>query len=268
MIFPTVMHRNANESPTVVRRVWAVRRLACPLGHSDNVGSTQCTTDTRLICSRSTTIFSMGGPWRAVGVSGQACITRYVKTRDYQPWSITRPLRARSLSADVAWINRNSPPEPSRMDLITMKLDVTYALHVKVGDVIVGEVNLNAPTRPVQPIAHGQTVHSISTDYERTGYPEIRFNFSTDPNSPAYSPWQKSSQLVMVVRDVFRNPLSDAAKAVIAGLVADGSTEEINKDGITADDSVWAEIRAAFPVALFREWANGNDDNYNEDAGY
>lgn len=60
--------------------------------------------------------------------------------------------------------------------------------------------------------------------------------------------------------------LSDDARAVIAGLIADGSEHDINKDGITASDAVWSEIRAAFPIELFRAWAT--DDNYNPHAGY
>lgn len=44
-------------------------------------------------------------------------------------------------------------------------------------------------------------------------------------------------------------PLGDAARAVIAGLVA--SRLDVNPAGITADDDVWTQIRNAFPLDLF-----------------
>lgn len=56
--------------------------------------------------------------------------------------------------------------------------------------------------------------------------------------------------------------LSNAARAVIAGLVA--PSWEVNKDGIIADDETWNEIRAAFPISLFRQWASGRADDGSE----
>lgn len=43
--------------------------------------------------------------------------------------------------------------------------------------------------------------------------------------------------------------LSDAARAVIAGLTDD--TGDFDKDRIYTPDSVWAEIHAAFPRHLY-----------------
>lgn len=43
-----------------------------------------------------------------------------------------------------------------------MRLEVIPAMHVRVGDVVVGMVRPDAPTRPVQPIAHGLTVKHVS----------------------------------------------------------------------------------------------------------
>lgn len=43
-----------------------------------------------------------------------------------------------------------------------MRLDVKYAQHVVAGDVVVGEVNLSAPTRPVQPYAAGMQVTTVT----------------------------------------------------------------------------------------------------------
>jgi len=65
--------------------------------------------------------------------------------------------------------------------------------------------------------------------------------------------------------------LSEAARAVIAGLIAPSS--EVNKYGIIADDGTWDEIRRAFPVSLFREWAagrasDGSEPGYWPHAGY
>jgi hypothetical protein len=60
------------------------------------------------------------------------------------------------------------------------------------------------------------------------------------------------------------HPLSDAARAVIAGLVA--PTDDVNPAGITAPDSVWDEIRAAFPLSLFED--RPDTVNYNPEAGW
>jgi len=46
-------------------------------------------------------------------------------------------------------------------------------------------------------------------------------------------------------------PISDAATAVIAGLVA--PSDAVNHAGITADDAVWDEIRSVFPMRLFAD---------------
>lgn len=56
--------------------------------------------------------------------------------------------------------------------------------------------------------------------------------------------------------------LSDAAKAVIAGLVA--PSDAVNHDGITAEDDVWAEIHAVFPLDLFTN--RPHTVGYNPDA--
>ncbi|MGH7867311.1 MAG: hypothetical protein ACREP9_06670 [Candidatus Dormibacteraceae bacterium] len=55
--------------------------------------------------------------------------------------------------------------------------------------------------------------------------------------------------------------LSDDARAVIAGLAAEG----VNSHGIMASDAVWLEIRQAFPRYLFTAWAT--EGNYVEEAG-
>lgn len=62
-----------------------------------------------------------------------------------------------------------------------------------------------------------------------------------------------------------RHGLSDAARAVIAGLVAPSSAG-INVDGIHASDEVWSEIRAAFPLSLFEAWVLAGG-TYYPDAG-
>lgn len=66
--------------------------------------------------------------------------------------------------------------------------------------------------------------------------------------------------------------LGEAATAVIAGLLS-APEENVNRDGIIADDGTWQEIREAFPVALFRRWAarrasDGSEPGYWPDAGY
>lgn len=60
-----------------------------------------------------------------------------------------------------------------------------------------------------------------------------------------------------------RAVLGDDAIAVIAGLVADDT--DVNAQGIMASDEVWDEIRAAFPLDLFRAWVT--DSNYVPEAG-
>jgi hypothetical protein len=57
--------------------------------------------------------------------------------------------------------------------------------------------------------------------------------------------------------------LSEAATAVIAGLLS-APEESVNRDGIIADDETWQEIREAFPVALFRQWAAGRASDGSE----
>jgi hypothetical protein len=76
-----------------------------------------------------------------------------------------------------------------------VRLDVIYAIHVNVGDLIVGEVHPDAPTRPVQPMAAGMTVRDISENRDERPY---RFQFHW--GSGLSSAWYKSSDLVMVVR--------------------------------------------------------------------
>lgn len=64
--------------------------------------------------------------------------------------------------------------------------------------------------------------------------------------------------------------LSEDAAAVVAGLVA--PTSDVNHEGIMTSGAVWAEIRAAFPLDLFRTWVDrhageGGDQGYEEAAG-
>ena len=75
-----------------------------------------------------------------------------------------------------------------------MKLEVIYARQVMPGDVVVGEVNVNAPTRPVQPSAAGMKVTKVSR--ERTERDLLcRFHYGT-----LESPWRHPLDLIMVVR--------------------------------------------------------------------
>lgn len=65
-----------------------------------------------------------------------------------------------------------------------------------------------------------------------------------------------------VVIESAPSPLSDAAKALIAGITAG----DMNAEGINAEDWVWDEIRAAFPFDLFENRPDAV--TYNPDAGW
>lgn len=53
--------------------------------------------------------------------------------------------------------------------------------------------------------------------------------------------------------------LTQEAAAVIAGMVA--STDDVQADHIFTEK--WEEIRAAFPLDSFREWAESHPDFYS-----
>lgn len=76
-----------------------------------------------------------------------------------------------------------------------MKLDVIYASRVEVGDLVVGEVHRDAPTRPVQPMANGMTVESVTEDRDPELH-QLRFHW----DSGLSSAWHKSSDLILVIR--------------------------------------------------------------------
>lgn len=59
--------------------------------------------------------------------------------------------------------------------------------------------------------------------------------------------------------------LSADAAAVVAGLV--GFDTEVNRDGIYTTDDVWAEVRAAYPLALFQAWAAAHPRDRMLDSG-
>lgn len=76
-----------------------------------------------------------------------------------------------------------------------MHIDVIYACHVKIGDVVAGRVEPTAPTRPVQPMAHAMTVQNISE------VPAAVYTlWYGDATSGLCSPPMKFDQLVMVIR--------------------------------------------------------------------
>lgn len=82
-----------------------------------------------------------------------------------------------------------------------MRLDVEYIRNVKPGDVFVGNVNPSAPTRPVQPVAHGMTVHHvISEAVEGERFPQWVLVFDPNPRSMMRSAPRPAISQVMVIR--------------------------------------------------------------------
>jgi hypothetical protein len=77
-----------------------------------------------------------------------------------------------------------------------MNIDVVYVRNLKPGDVYAGSVQLDAPTRPVQPIAHAMEVRNVSE------VPAAVYTlwFSDDPHSSLHSAPRKGHDLAMVIR--------------------------------------------------------------------
>lgn len=77
-----------------------------------------------------------------------------------------------------------------------VRIDVVYVAHVKVGDMIAGEVNPQAPTRPVQPFAAAMTVRNISE------VPSAVYTlwYGDDPTTALHSAPKRFNDQVMVIR--------------------------------------------------------------------
>lgn len=71
-----------------------------------------------------------------------------------------------------------------------MHIDVKYAANVQPGDLVAGHVAPNAPTRPVQPIAHAMPVESVEVIVADPAQPRrksYRFHWGDGLSSSPYA---------------------------------------------------------------------------------
>lgn len=75
-----------------------------------------------------------------------------------------------------------------------MQIEVEYAANVGVGDVVAGEVNPSAPTRPVSDFAAAMVVRHVSE------VPSARYTFHYDLEGLLLSPSYTATQQLILIR--------------------------------------------------------------------